>query len=236
MSSSHLDRKELKQPDAFVEKTTTIFHFIEKNMKLIGLLLVIAFTAAAGYFLYRNHLTDIEMDAKAKLYPIQKSFTDRVSKITKSEADWVTKGNADIQALEKVASELGKSVAAHDGYMTLGNTFYDRGSFEKAADYFVKAANVANVKSLETAALMQAAYAYENAKKYAQAVLQLNKILEVTETKVFRPEALLALARNYELQGDKARALENYEKFRKEFPNVPSVKNVDAVISKLKTK
>lgn len=236
MSSSHLDRKELKQPDAFVEKTTKIFHFIENKIKVIGTILVLTILVITAIFLYRNHLDDLELQAQGKLYPVKKAFTENLSKINKTETDWVTKSEKDIQALEKVAVELNKSYAAHEAYMTLGSAFYERSSFEKAAEYFQKAANTTDKILLQMAANMQAGYAFENLKKYDKAIEVFTKIVNNNEMKALRSEALVNLARNYELSGDKTKALENYEKFKKEFPNSQTAKNVDAFISNLKNK
>ncbi len=236
MSSSHLDRKELKQPDAFVEKTTSVFHYVEKNIKVFATIIVIAIVATTSIFLYRNHLDDIELEAQAKLYPVKKAFIESTSKIKKDETNWLSKAEKDIQSLEKIATELKDSNAAHEAFMTLGNTFFEHANYEKAAENYTKASSVSKKPTLQLAALLQAAYSFESNKKYDQAIPLLEKISKNTEVKALKAEGLISLGRNYELSGNQNKALEAYESYKKEFPNSQSAKTIDALISKLKTK
>jgi predicted negative regulator of RcsB-dependent stress response len=217
MATSHLDRKELKRPDAFLEKAGSIIDFVNENSKGFVAGLVLVFVAGLGFAFYTNHHEKEELAANSALYNAKKTLLTALEKAPKAGADWDKDLRSQIAGAEKVAAEFAGTKAAFEANLILGDAYFDHGEPAKAIDYYKAATNVGRPKTLKALALLSLSYAYENAKRPDDAVAALQSAI-ATGDKAVRAEALLALGRNLEIKGDKPRALEQYELVAREFP------------------
>lgn len=242
MSTSHLDRKELKAPDAFLMKTGALFKVVQRNARVLLVAVAAALVGSAGYVLYQNAKAEKEMRAESELYAAKKRFVETMSKLPKGDAkaaqDWKADSKADFERFEALARKLPDTTAAYDAWMTLGNINFEVGSFdtasaEKAVQYFDRAAAIARGKNLQAIALYSKAYALENLGKYDEAIGVLSRLVE-SDFKGLKADSLVALARNNELKGDKANAVKLYEQFLKDFPDSMIGKSVEAILARLK--
>ncbi|MBI2606636.1 MAG: tetratricopeptide repeat protein [Deltaproteobacteria bacterium] len=242
MSTSHLDRKELKAPDAFLAKTGALFKVVRQNARALFVAAAVALVGSAGYILYQNAKAEKEMKAENELYAAKKSFVETMSKLPKGDAkaaqDWKANSKADFERFEALARKLPNTAAAYDAWMTLGNINFELGSSdaaaaERAAQYFEKASTIAQGKSLQATALYAKAYALETLGKYDEAIGALSRLLD-SDFKGLKADSLIALARNNELKGDKANAVKLYEQFMKDFPDSTMNKSVEAILARLK--
>ncbi len=218
--STELDRKEIKKPDVFLEHSTTFIHFLNQNIKLVVALFVFALLGAGGFTLYLNLKKNKEQNAYEALYNAQKSLQ---ANLLKSPLEWEKNLKLDIEKLEALSKNYSKTAATFEAYVNLGNLYFDKGNTLKASEYFNLATQSTSHVFLKNSARFLLATAFENSKKYGEAILNLELILQSGE-KSLRQNTLLALARNYELKGDKEKAKTEYDRIQKEYPNTSGSK------------
>lgn len=233
MSESHLDRKELKRPDAFQEKAGAVAEFLSKNTKALALAGVALLVVVAGMAFYSSSKKQKNEQANNAFYNTKKEFVIAASKAPKTDANWEQTLKGDISKLEEFAKNNQGTQAAFEAYLLLGDTYYERDSFEKASEYFKQATANAPSRSMKALAQHSLAYSFEGSKKHDEAIEQLRQVLASGE-KPLRGDALMALARNFQLKGDKPKAVEQYDQVIKDFPNSALAKAAEAQKSALR--
>src|SRR5437016_4148491 len=145
MSTSHLDRKELKRPDAFLERINALFRYIGENSKAFLALLVLLVLLASGTALLSS-LSDKKSDeANSALYLAHQTLSEGLAKTTsavkpeatdeetgkpveaakKPEApkmDWEPATRPGLEQIEKVTKDFSGTEAAFEGLSLLGDT------------------------------------------------------------------------------------------------------------------
>ena len=237
MSSSHLDRKELKQPDAFVTSSTSLFEMAQKNSKVLIALLIVAAAVITAVMFYQNSKATHEVEVANSFYSLRKTAVVELAKVAnkdgKVDGDWEAKTKDTLAALAAFADQNRGTAAGFEAALMLGTTYFEHASYEKAAVYYAMATASAPSKTVEATARYELAYAYENLKKYDDALAAHEKI-QASGVKIVTSDSLLAMARIVELKGDKKKALEYLEKFNKEYPESPVKKTVEATMARLK--
>ena len=127
-----------------------------------------------------------------------------------------------IPALEKVSEEYRSTLAGFDAEMQLGSLYYDHAtgpaSYEKAAQWFDRAANAAPSSEQASAALYSLGFAQESLGKCGDAVKNFDRALN-SGASYLLGDLLRAQGRCYETLGDKANAKKTYERMEKSLPN-----------------
>lgn len=226
-TSSHLDRKELKKPDAFLESSKSLVSIITENMKTVAALLLVVAAFGVGAAFYSSSKSKKADQANSAFYAVQKEFQQAVEKAPKGSADLEKTLSPQIEKLQKLAKDYQGTQAAYQAWTLLGDFYFGRNAPGKAAEQYKLAADSAPSKMTKSMSQYSLAYSYENAKKYDQAIDELRRVLSSGE-KSLKVDATTALARNFELKGDKAKAIEQYDQLIKEFPNSPTAKTAEA--------
>ena len=233
MSTSHLDRKALKKPDAFLEKINGLFHFINENGAAFLGILAVLFAIGLGITFYISHVDKAAHEADSALYDARHTLDKAVAKLKDKPAEWMVAAAPGLEGVEKVSKNFAGSRASFEGFLLIGDAYYQHGNAAKAADYYKLAADNAKPRSAKPVAQYALAYAYENAKNYEGAIDALRQVISSGD-KTLKGDSMMALARNYALKGDKPRALEQYEQVGKEFPNTPMSKDAEIQIAHLR--
>jgi tetratricopeptide (TPR) repeat protein len=108
--------------------------------------------------------------------------------------------------------------AAFEALLAMGSLYSNHGQHDKAVSWLEKAGQMAPTASDRGEAYYSLGYALEGSGKYAEAVQAYEKALKSGEP-MSKADVLLAIARNQELLGDKAKARETYDQVIKQFPN-----------------
>jgi tetratricopeptide (TPR) repeat protein len=224
--SVHLDRKELKRPDAFVTQGKEAIHWVEEHIKSIIVFVIVLIGLIAAVLAFRNLQAQKAEQAADAAYLAKKNLFMAEEKLAK-DPNWEQKVSGEISQVEKVAKDSVGTYASYEAYLDLGNLYFNHGSFEKAADYYSRGAESAAVTVLKLGALELKATALENAKKYDDAAAALHQILD-SKNQAFRSGALMSLGRVYSLKGDKTKAVEQYALVIQEYPNTPIAKSAEA--------
>lgn len=255
--TSHLDRKQIKRPDAFLEQANSLMRSIGDHSKTISAALALVFLLALGAALLNSFSERKTEAADSALFSAKNTLTQGLSK-SKPKApatpgmpglpgqtppvppttaqtpsvSWDEAVKPGLAALAKVTQDYPGTRAAFEAYLTIGDTYFEHGQFAQAIVPYQAAVEGAKPRSARPLALHALAYAFENEKKYNEAIEALRRILSSGDTSL-KSDTTLALGRNFELLGDKPKALEQYKQVVKEFPNTAAAKAAEAGISHL---
>jgi predicted negative regulator of RcsB-dependent stress response len=230
MATSHIDRKELKSPDAFQEKANSLVGFINENARTVAAILAVLFALGIGYAAYSSWKDNRADEASSAFFSARKNLQAQLQKTTNQ--NWQSMAAAGLSDVEKVAQKYSGTQAGFESNLILGDTYFEHGQAAKAAEYYNSALKSARGQTQKAMAQYALGYALENEKKYDEAIDAMRGVVS-TGNKAFKGEALMALARLYELKGDKAKAIEQYDLVSKELPNSASSKIADAQKARL---
>ncbi|MGP1454660.1 MAG: tetratricopeptide repeat protein [Treponema sp.] len=196
----------------FSEKCTL---FLTRNQKvLVGILAILCVTIA-GAFLYAffgSHKTQNASEA------IEAVITDWIELYAKKPEDLATQEDALATLLETKAQEYAHTYAAFRAYSVLGEIFTLRKDWQKALDYYQKAAEV--LPHAYTAGV-----AYFNAAVCADELQQFEKSLHFytlaaqIEDFPLKPRALFNIGRTEEALAHNDKAIEAYTKLEAAYPD-----------------
>ena len=214
--SSQLDRKEIKRPDAFQEKAGDLVEFLNQNSKSVIVIVAALFAIGIGAGLVNNLRNRKAQEADSAFYQAKKALL---------------KGQ--LEPLEKVMHDYKGTRASFEAGLALGDNAFEKKNSAKAVEYYKQALENAKTRPMKAVAQHSLAYSYEDSKQYDQAIDSLHYIVG-SEDKSLKIDALMALARNYDLKGDKVKAIETYNQITKDFPNTSVAKTAETEKNKLR--
>ena len=226
MSTSHLDRKELKRPDAFQERANSALDFLAKNARILMIAALLILALVAGAALYSNTKSKEDAKANSAFFLVRKPFVTALEKAPK-DATWEQAVQSDITKVESFAKDHKGTQASFEALLLIGDAYFDHGNYSKASDYYKQALDGNRSRSMKALAQHSLAYAHENNKQHDQAIEYLKQVIASGE-KSLKGDTLLALGRNFAAKGDKAKASEHYDQVAKEFPNSALAKTAEA--------
>lgn len=226
MSTSHLDRKELKRPDAFQERASSTLEFFSKNARALIVAALGLLAVAAGVALYSNSKSNQNAAANSAFFLVRKPLVTALEKAPK-DATWEQSVKEDLGKVEAFAKDHKGTQASFEALLLVGDAYFDHGNYAKASEYYKQALDGGLSRSMKALAQHSLAYAHENAKQNDQAIESLKQVIASGE-KSLKGDSLMALARNFAAKGDKAKATEYYEQVTKDFPNSALAKTAEA--------
>jgi tetratricopeptide (TPR) repeat protein len=238
------ERKSLKRPDQFVTAIREAFQKLaERPLVVLGVVVGVALVLA-GVFFYLSYREDRLVMARNAYYLAAKKAEDELKAIVpptpaKAKKDAPAAEDQAGAELEKAALkdldvdkvfagsivEL-KSVVvafqgtrpAFDSLLKLGSLYYDHGKPKDAVHWYGLAVEGAPGELDRALALQSLAAAHENAGQPEEAIRKLEESLSYPDFGS-RGDALLALARNYEITKNVEKARSTYDRIVSEFPD-----------------
>ncbi|MBI3555718.1 MAG: tetratricopeptide repeat protein, partial [Deltaproteobacteria bacterium] len=196
MSTSHLDRKALKRPDAFLERINNLFTYINENSGSFLAILGVLFAIGLGVTFYISHSDKAAHEADSALYDARQVLDKGVAKVKDKPAEWMTAAQPGLDAVEKVAKNFAGSRASFEAFLLIGDAYFQHGNAAKAVDYYKLASDNAKPRAARPMAQYSLAYAYENMKNHDGAVDSLRHVISSGD-KTLKADSMMALARNY---------------------------------------
>ncbi|MEW6055890.1 MAG: tetratricopeptide repeat protein [Bdellovibrionota bacterium] len=227
MSTPILDRKDLKRPDAFLEKASAAMKYLTDNIRVVIAALGALLVVGAAFAVYTSMQSSKLEQANSALFNAKAKLTEVREKGPKPFSLNAAEVKPVIVQLEGVANQYPGTQPSFEAFMILGDTFFEQKDWNAAMNFYQKAVDSKQPGTLKNFALYALAFSKENAKDHDGAIAALNQILSSDE-KALRADALMALARNYQSKGDKAKAAEQYNQVSKEFPNSALSKAAEA--------
>jgi TolA-binding protein len=245
MSSSTNDSS--YSPDSHSSGSSFFDALVAKPIVLVTIVLAIIVVAAA-FVGIRNQKEAKSQAASNALFHAQRSYENEMKAFAASVApapeEKSAKGKAapapspeavlfkktDVDAkfpetlknYQAVVDQFPGTRAAFESLLSIGALYSNHGQAAKAVSPLQKATQMAPSSADRAEAYYSLGYALEDSGKYAEAV-QAYQNAQSAVTKAGEPVAkadlLLAVARNQELMGDKAKARETYDQIIKQYPN-----------------
>lgn len=177
---------------------------IADNKKIIlialGVILVVAAFVLSYLFIYKNP-------------HVEKAFEAYNGIETQALSDSI----ASEQYME-VANQYGGDTAGKLAALSAGETLYNQGRYEEAAEYLKKFSS--NDDVLEANALVLTGDCYVNLENYDEAINYFQKaIRKANGNPQIVPRVLLKEANVYDAQGNYGKALECYQQIKNNFPD-----------------
>jgi tetratricopeptide (TPR) repeat protein len=197
--------------------TDKMERFIQKNRKLLLVILGVVLLGLIGYGIYTEIVDSARVKATIKIEALQDQFDA-----------WRTEGDATKKAalektLESSAQALiaayPKQYVAQRAYTLMGDYYYDKKDFQKSGDEYGKAATDFPKNYLSAVSLFNAAVVAEEKGDEKAAIDLYGKLVKDFEkTTPLVPHALFSLGRLNESQKDFAKAVEAYSKLQEKYP------------------
>lgn len=215
---------------------------LEKPIVLVSILLVIIILAAV-YVGVRNQKEAKSQSAGNALFHAQKSYETEMKAFAASVApvekdkkaapapspesalfkktDVDAKFPETLKGYKAVIDQYPGTRAAFESLLAMGSLYSNHGEPAKAVNWLQKATETAPSASDRAEAYFGLGYALEGSGKYAEAIqaYQTAQGSVKGDEPVAAADLLLAIARNQELMGDKAKARETYDQIIKQAPN-----------------
>ena len=198
--------------------------FIEKNKKIITIVIAAIVLGIAAYFLYQSFVVEPrETKVQEELFAAQKYFEQEDFKKA-LEGDGKNAGL--ISIIEEYGSTKGGSLANYYA----GNIYLRQGEFQKAIDYLSAYKGEDKIIALQTKALIGDAYV-----ELGQLDKAISKYKEAakSENVMTTPFVLLKLGQVYEMQKNYNEALNCYKRIKTEFPASQEYRDIEKYISRL---
>lgn len=198
--------------------------FIEKNKKIITIVIAAIVLGIAAYFLYQSFVVEPrEIKVQEELFAAQKYFEQEDFKKA-LEGDGKNAGL--ISIIEEYGSTKGGSLANYYA----GNIYLRQGEFQKAIDYLSAYKGGDKIIALQTKALIGDAYV-----ELGQLDKAISKYKEAakSENVMTTPFVLLKLGQVYEMQKNYNEALNCYKRIKTEFPASQEYRDIEKYISRL---
>lgn len=207
-----IDRKTLKNPDAFVQKGTKILGNLSKSKIGIVPILVLGLVISVGFYFFDQWEQSREEKAWSQYYLANKAEV---------KEKW--------DKLKGVYSTWPKSRAGMLASVDLGDHFFDEtkaelnkdkskmeSSAQSAVEWYGKALEYSKLLPVEKQLLfINRANAFELQSKWNESIIDYEKASNLTGPG--KGLALLGIGRSREAQGEKEKAIEVYEKLFTEY-------------------
>ena len=224
-----LDKKALKNPDAFHTVSEKAYHWLENNLILLISAVAILLAGSAGYVGYGYWQTSQEHKAanalfqpEAELKKAEEAQRDAKAK-TKTPAKAEDYGQVfapHVEKLKTVIKEHANTKAALVSSVNLAYFLIQQDRYDEALEVIDLAQRKpASGDLLAGFFNMHKGLALMENRKYKEAAEAYQAVLGASALKYFHPEALLKMGLALELSGDLEKARLTYEKVGRDFPN-----------------
>jgi tetratricopeptide (TPR) repeat protein len=210
------------------EQFTKAEGFIVENKKS---LLVIGGTIAALILLFVGYQTLIinprEKEAAGQMFMAEKYFEQ-------DSLDKAINGDGNFLGFAAIADEYGSTKAGSIAHYYLGYAYLRQGQYELAIEALEEFNSADEV--LQTLAYSGIADAYLELNKMEDAVSFYKKAAAKSKDPFTAPLVLMKLGMTYEMMNEPQKALENYEKIKKEYTESTEARDVEKYIARASAK
>ncbi len=210
------------------EQFTKAEGFVVENKKS---LLVIGGTIVALILLYVGYQTLIinprEKEAAGQMFMAEKYFEQ-------DSLDKAINGDGNFLGFAAIADEYGSTKAGAIAHYYLGYAYLRQGQYELAIESLEEFNSADEV--LQTLAYSGIADAYLELNKMEDAVSFYKKAAAKSKDQFTTPVVLMKLGMTYEMMNEPQKALENYEKIKKEYTESTEARDIEKYIARASAK
>jgi len=199
--------------------------FVNKNGKMISLLLTVAVVAVAGYFLYQKFVVEKEnKDAQIKIWKAERFFGQDSLAVA-------VDGNDEYYGFQEIADNYGSTESGELAKYYTGVIKLKQGQFQEAIDYF-SGCSFDNMP-METIRLGSIGDAYVELNNLDKAISYLKQATTFKPNDLTTPIYLKKLGLVYEAAGNNEAALESYKTLKRDYKNSTEGRTIDKYIGLL---
>lgn len=202
--------------------------FVVENKKS---LLVIGGTIVALILLYTGYQMLIvgprEKEAAGQMFMAERYFEQ-------DSLDKAINGDGNFLGFEAIADEYGSTKAGSMAHYYLGFAYLRKGQYEQAIESLEDFSN--NDEVLMALSYSGIGDAYLELNKLDDAISAYKKAAAKTIDQFTAPVILMKLGKTYELNNESTKALETYEKIKKEYTESNEAKEIDKYIARASAK
>lgn len=198
--------------------------FIEKNQKIILIVIITILVLIGGYFSYKKLIAEPRQEtASAEMFAAEQFF-----KI--EDMDKALNGDGKHIGFIAIADKYGSTKSGNLANFYAGSAYLSKGEFQKAIDYLKDFKSNDVFLSNQSKAMIGDCYIelnnIDNAiKNYKNAISKPNEMTT--------PFVLLKLGLAYEMNKDIKKALDTYRILKKDYPSSMEAREIDKNISRL---
>lgn len=198
--------------------------FIEKNQKIILIVIITILVLIGGYFSYKKLIAEPRQEtASAEMFAAEQFF-----KI--EDMDKALNGDGKHIGFIAIVDKYGSTKSGNLANFYAGSAYLSKGEFQKAIDYLKDFKSNDVFLSNQSKAMIGDCYIelnnIDNAiKNYKNAISKPNEMTT--------PFVLLKLGLAYEMNKDMKKALDTYRILKKDYPSSMEAREIDKNISRL---
>ena len=218
-------KKELKQ-DALISTYAQVVDYYDKHKRNIGIGITVVVVGVLGITAYLNNQETNNGKASAELGKVISFFDSGNYRLAVDGAP-----EMNVPGLRSIVDNFGGTTAGNHARFYLASALYNLGEYAKALDEFSSYDGQGDM--LRIARLSGMAACYEAMNDYARAAEHYESAALLVGTDASVPENLNHAARNFALSGDKEKALELYERLKKDHSTSAFGREADRYIAQL---
>jgi predicted negative regulator of RcsB-dependent stress response len=218
-------KKELKQ-DKLISTYAQAVNFYDKNKKYLSIGVVVLALAIFGIIAYQNNQTTNNEKASAELAKVIPFFDAGNYRLAVDGAP-----EMNVSGLKALVDNFGGTVSGNHARFYLASSLFQLGEYDAALEEFSEFDGEGEM--LQVSRLSGIAACYEAKKDFRRAAEYYESAGTLVGTDVAAPENLSNAARNFALSGDKEKAIELYEKVKKNHPTTVFGREADRFITQL---
>ncbi|MCK9617910.1 MAG: tetratricopeptide repeat protein [Lentimicrobiaceae bacterium] len=198
--------------------------FIEKNRKIISIVIGIILVVLLGYFGFKKfYLAPREKEAQSQMFMAEKYFEQ-------DSLDKALNGDGNYSGFLKIIEDYSITKSANLAHYYTGICFLKKGQFEKAIDYLEDFnGDDEFVAPMAVGALGDA---YMELGKTDKALAYYIKAAEKKTNDLTSPAFYFKVALTYEKMKDYQKALDTYKKIQTEFPKSAVARDIERYIAR----
>jgi TolA-binding protein len=222
MAKKQENKTAVENPEVVAEKLMSAEDWMERNPKVIFVLVGVLVLVAGGFFGYRWWIDKQDRVAQEEMFQAVRYFEA-------DSLDLAMKGTANVSGFETIINEYGMTPAANLANYYAGVICLKQGKFP-LAEYYLKDFK-SNDLLVQARAYSLLGDAYMEQNKFQEAADSYHKASNYKPNKYFTPAYLLKEALAYEKLNQNDKAIAAYDRIIKEFwdaQEVPTAKKLKA--------
>jgi tetratricopeptide (TPR) repeat protein len=200
-------------------------HYIEENQKSLTIIVVAIIIIVGGYLGYKRFVeTPKENESRSQIWMAEQYFA-------KDSFNLALNGDGNYLGFLDIIEEYGITKSANLAYYYSGISYLHLGQFENAIEYLKQFES--DDKMIAPIAYGAIGDAYMELDNLNDALVFYNKAVNTSENNFTTPIYLMKLSFVHKQNGNYKKALENYKKIKKEFPNTAEGRQVSKYIAQI---
>lgn len=200
--------------------------FIQKNLKTILIAILAVIIIAVGFFIYKNHMDDVEVEAQTAISKSQTLFYQ-------NQFETALNGDgASSKGFLKIISDYSGTETANLANLYAGLCFYNLEKYDEAIAHLEDFSPKSD-ESVSPAAIAALGNCYIHKDKKEEGAKKLLEAAEMADNSMSAIFKLQA-AQVYEDLGQKEKALNLYEEIKSKYPTSPITQSIDKYIERVK--